>query len=454
MSKYANEIVCKLIFSLANQLIKIIYKQRHVISSVVERSFMNKEVVIIGGGIIGLCSAYYLHKEGHKVTVIDKSDFSSGASHVNAGIITPSHIISLAAPGMINKGIKWMLSSTSPFSIKPRLEYDFLQWTWLFKKSATPKKVASSIPVIKNINLFSRDLYEELKASNDFDFHYQHKGLMMYYKTDKMGEEEWNIGKLAIKEGLKVEHLTKEEIQKLEPNVDLNIKGAVYYHSDAHMTPNEFMLKMKSYLEDNGVTFLANEEVIDFQISEGKIKSINTKNNTITADEFVLTTGSWTQKLAKKLGISIPVQAGKGYRINVKRETGIHIPAILTEAKVAVTPMNGFTRFGGTMEIAGINSQINTKRVNTIANAAESYYNGLQINQQERKDIESGLRPCSPDGLPYIGRLSKIKNVTVAAGHAMMGWSLGPATGKLVSEIISHKKTSTDLTPFHVERFS
>jgi len=415
---------------------------------------MSKEVVIIGGGVIGLCSAYYLQKEGHKVTVIDKSDFSTGASYVNAGIITPSHIISLAAPGMINKGIKWMLSSTSPLSIKPRLDYDFLQWTWLFKKSSTPQKVAASIPVIKNINLFSRDLYEELKASNNFDFHYQHKGLMMYYKTDKMGEEEWNIGKLAIKEGLTVEHLTKEEAQKLEPNVNLDIEGAVYYHSDAHMTPNEFMLQLKSYLERNNVTFLANKEVIDFQISEGKIKSISTKNNTITADEFVLTTGSWTQKLAKKLGITIPVQAGKGYRINVKRETGIRIPAILTEAKVAVTPMDGFTRFGGTMEISGINSQINSKRVNSIANAGESYYNGLQINQQERTNVESGLRPCSPDGLPYIGKLSKIKNVTIAAGHAMMGWSLGPATGKLVSEIISHKKTSVNITPFNVERFT
>lgn len=415
---------------------------------------MGKEIVIIGGGIIGLCSAYYLQKEGHKVTVVDKSDFSTGASYVNAGIITPSHIISLAAPGMINKGIKWMLSSTSPFSIKPRLDYDFLQWTWLFKKSATNKKVAASIPVIKDINLFSRDLYEELKASNDFNFHYQHKGLMMYYKTDKMGEEEWNVGKLAIKEGLKVENLTKEEAQKLEPNVNLNIKGAVYYHSDAHMTPNEFMLQLKSYLENNNVRFLANEEVVDFKIFEGKIKKINTKNHVLTADEFILTTGSWTQKLAKKLGITVPMQAGKGYRMNVKRETGIRIPAILTEAKVAVTPMNGFTRFGGTMEIAGINSKINHKRVNAIADAGENYYNGLRINKQERTNIESGLRPCSPDGLPYIGRLSKIKNVTVAAGHAMMGWSLGPATGKLVSEIVDAKKTSLDLSPFQVERFS
>lgn len=415
---------------------------------------MSKEIIIIGGGIIGLSSAYYLQKEGHKVTVIEKSDFSSGASFANAGIITPSHIVSLAAPGMITKGLKWMLSSTSPLSIKPRLDYDFLQWAWFFKKSATHTKVAASIPVIKDINLFSRELYEEIKASKDFDFHYQHKGLMMYYKTDKMGEEEWNVGKLGIKEGLKVEHLTKEETQKLEPNIQLNIKGAVYYHSDAHMTPSEYMKQLKMYLEQNNVTFLSNEEVLDFHVSNNKVKSITTKNNTIVAEEFILTTGSWTQKLAKKLGINIPVQAGKGYRINVKNDTGITIPTILTEAKVAVTPMNGFTRFGGMMEIAGINNKINKKRVNAIVNASKSYYNNLNISQKEIDNVESGLRPCSPDGLPYIGKISNLKNVTIAAGHAMMGWSLGPATGKLVSEIIDDKKTSLDITPFNIERFN
>lgn len=415
---------------------------------------MNKEVIVIGGGIIGLCSAYYLQKAGHKVTVIDKSDFTSGASYVNAGYITPSHIISLAAPGMINKGIKWMLNSSSPFYVKPRLNLDFLKWTWQFKKSATKTKVEKAIPVIKDINLLSRELYEDMKSSNDFDFFYRHNGLMMYYKTDKTGEEEWKTGKKAIDLGLKVENLTKSEVQKIETKADLNIKGAVYYHSDAHMTPHEFMIQIKSYLEKNDVTILSNEEVLDVTVSDEKITSIQTKKETLTADEFVLATGSWTQNFAKKINATIPVQAGKGYRINVERETGISIPGILMEAKVAVTPMNGFTRFAGTMEIDGINHNINPVRVNAIAKAGEKYYNGLKINQQEKENAQCGLRPCSPDGLPYIGRLSKVKNVTVATGHAMMGWSLGPATGKLVSEIISEEKPSLNLAPFNVERFS
>ncbi|RNC87710.1 MAG: FAD-dependent oxidoreductase [Winogradskyella sp.] len=411
-----------------------------------------KHCVIIGGGIIGLCSAYYLHQAGHRVTVVDKSDFTSGASYVNAGYITPSHIISLAAPGIITKGLKWMFDTSSPFYVKPRLELDFLKWAWQFKKSATKSKVEKAIPVIKDINILSRTLYEELKSSNDFNFHYERKGLLMLYQTDKAGEEEWTTGKKAIDLGLKVENLSKNEVQKLEPNADLNIKGAVYYHSDAHMTPNNFMQQMKLFLEQQGVSILANEEVRDVLVSDEKITSIKTSSRELTADEFVLATGSWTQNFAKKLNTKISLQAGKGYRINVERETGITIPAILMEAKAAVTPMDGFTRFAGTMEIGGINHDINPIRVNAIANAGERYYNGLQIQQHEKDSAQCGLRPVSPDGLPYIGRLSKIKNATVAAGHAMMGWSMGPATGKLVSEIINNEKKSMSLDAFNPQR--
>ena len=412
-----------------------------------------KHCIIIGGGIIGLSTAYYLQKEGHQVTVIDKSDFTSGASYVNAGFITPSHIVSLAAPGMITQGIKWMFNSSSPFYVKPRLDIDFLKWTWAFKKSATAKKVAASIPVIRDINLLSRDLYEEIKASNDFNFHYEHKGLMMYYQSDKVGEHEWELGEKALKAGLHAEHLTSmDAIRKYEPTADLNVKGAVYFDCDAHMTPSDFMPEMVKYLKSKGVQVFANEEVKDIIVKNKKVAAVITNRTMYEADEVVLAAGSWSPLLTKKLGLKIPIQAGKGYRINVKKETNITVPSILCEAKVAVTPMTGFTRFAGTMEIDGINHNINPARVNAIANAAKNFYNGLEISQKEKDAAECGLRPCSPDGLPYIGKSSKCDNLTIAAGHAMMGWSLGPATGKLVTEIISNKKTSLDLSSFHPDR--
>jgi D-amino-acid dehydrogenase len=413
---------------------------------------MNKNVIIIGGGIIGLSIAYYLLEEGHQVTIIDKSNFSSGASYVNAGYITPSHFIPLAAPGMINKGIKWMFNPTSPFYIKPRLNADFLKWTWAFKKSATASKVEKAIPVIKAINILSRDLYEDIKASNTFNFHYERKGLLMCYQSDKVGEAEWKIGKRGIEEGLGVKNLTKKEVDVLEPNANLNVKGAIYFDSDAHMTPTDFMPEMVKYLKTKGVVFYANEDVKDIEVTNGTVSKIITNKQELKADEVVLAAGSWSPLLTKKMGLQIPIQAGKGYRINVNRETGITIPAILCEAKVAVTPMQGFTRFAGTMEIAGINHNINPIRVQTIANAAKNYYTNLNISEEEKESADCGLRPCSPDGLPYIGKSSKCNNLTIATGHAMMGWSLGPATGKLVSEIISEKKATLDLSPFNPDR--
>lgn len=413
---------------------------------------MSKKVIVIGGGIVGLSSAYYLQKEGHEVTVIDKSDFTTGASYVNAGYLTPSHIISLAAPGMINKGIKWMFNPASPFYVKPRLESEFLKWTWAFKKSATAAKVEKSIPVIKDINLLSRDLFEELKASNEFDFHYERKGLLMAYQTEKAGEAEWEVGQRAIKEGLGVRNLTKKEVEKLEPNANINVKGAVYYDCDAHTTPSDFMPQMLNHLKFIGVSVLAKEEVIDIEVTDKTITKVITDKRAIKADEVVLAAGSWSPLLSKKLGLKLLIQAGKGYRINVARETGITIPTILMEAKVAVTPMTGFTRFAGTMEVGGINHNINPVRVNAIANAGAKYYNGLTITEEEKQEVQCGLRPCSPDGVPFIGKSSKCTNLTVASGHAMMGWSLGPATGKLVSEIISDKKSSLDLQPFHPDR--
>lgn len=414
---------------------------------------MGKDVLIIGGGIVGLCSAYFLQKEGHKVTVLDKSDITSGASFVNAGYITPSHIIPLASPGMISKGIKWMFNSSSPFYMQPRWDTDFFKWSWYFHKSSTKEKVDLAIPLIKEINIISRELFTSIKNSGDLgDFQLERKGLLMLYKTDKEGEHEMQVAKKASYLGLEVSSLNKKELDTLQPNVTMNVKGAIHYECDGHTTPTEFMKKMLEYLKRSGVIIKTNEEVIDLSTENGRIIKVTTNKNDYSPEEVVLAAGSWSDNLSKKIKIKLPIQAGKGYRINVLRPTGITIPAILMEAKVAVTPMAEYTRFAGTMEFSGINDVIRKQRVEAIANATTEFYPEIKISEAEKLDAKSGLRPVSPDGLPYIGKSSSLKNLTVATGHAMMGWSLGPVTGKLVSEIISDKKTSMDINGFSPNR--
>ncbi|PCJ96953.1 MAG: amino acid dehydrogenase [Flavobacteriaceae bacterium] len=414
---------------------------------------MSKNVTVIGGGIIGLSCAYYLLKEGHQITVIDKSDLKGGASYINAGYLTPSHIIPLASPGMMAKGIKWMFNSSSPFYMKPRLDMDFIKWAWNFNKSSTKANVEKAIPLIKDINLLSKELYTDLYNSKDLgDFHFDKKGLLMLYKTKKEGKHEKEVAKRAKNIGLEVKELTLNELNILQPNLSKELLGAVHYQCDAHTTPPEFMGKLETYLREQGVLFKTNEEVLDFNLSNESVKEVVTNKGTYPLEELVLASGSWSQKLAKKLSLTISVQAGKGYRINVNRTTPIKLPAVLLEAKVAVTPMKGFTRFAGTMEFSGIDNTIRKERVAAIGNAASAYYEDFKITPQEKAAAQFGYRPVSPDGLPYIGRTSKYKNLSIATGHAMMGWSLGPATGKLISEIITNKKPSMRIDGFHPER--
>ena len=416
---------------------------------------MSKRIVVVGGGIVGLCSAYYLLKEGHHITVIDKSNMDAGASFVNAGYLTPSHIIPLAAPGMISKGLRYMFNSASPFYMKPRFDMDFFKWGWQFKRSSTRRKVDRAIPHIKDINIFSRELYDDLHTSKDLgNFHYERKGLLMLFQSQKEGDHEIETAEKASSLGLESEILDEKGIKKLEPNIEIEAIGAIHYLCDGHTTPVDFMLKMQQYLQQNGVKIVKNDEVLGFDVMTKVIRKVRTTAKNYTVDEVVIAGGTWSMKLAKKIGVKLPVQAGKGYRIDVQKKTGITMPALLLDAKMAVTPMNGFTRFAGTMEFSGINHHIRSERVQAIADGAQRFYKGLEIPTMDIENAQCGLRPVSPDGLPFIGRSNAIENVTFATGHAMMGWSLGPATGKLVSELISGQETSLNIRPYHPDRFS
>ena len=413
---------------------------------------MKKKVVIVGGGIIGFSCAYYLIEEGHEVILVDKNSFDSGASIVNAGYIIPSHIIPLASPEVLRKGIKWMLNSNSPFYIKPRFNKDLINWGINFIKSSNFRHVNRSISIIKKINEFSKELYLELRDSKKIDFKIYEKGLLMAFKTSKAEKEEFKTAKIARELEMNVQELSQNEVNSMQPKIKMNIKGAFWYKSDAHLTPETFMNNLKSYMLKKGLKVYKENLVESFNYNSGIINSIRTKKNEIFGDEFVIAAGAWSENLLKKLRIKLLIQAGKGYRINLLKNTGISYPAILLEDKVAVTPMDGFTRFGGTMEISGLNTKINFKRVNAIAKSSEEYYEGLKISSQNINDAQCGLRPLSPDGLPFIGRHSSYNNLVLATGHSMMGWSLGPVTGKLVSEIISGKKESISIDPFNPER--
>src|SRR5690348_9762898 len=223
-----------------------------------------REVGIIGGGVMGLCSAYYLIKEGCRVTIIDQGDLQDGCSYGNAGMIVPSHIIPLAAPGMITKGIRWMFNSSSPFYVRPRLQGSLIRWGWLFYRSSTEKKVQYAIPRLRDISRLSKSLYIDLTEEAGFDFGLTQSGLMMLYKTAAAEKEEAETARAANAAGVEAHILSAAEVQQLETEVQVSVKGSVYFPGDAHLNPNLFIKNLLEYLAAKGVKFIRNTEVIDF----------------------------------------------------------------------------------------------------------------------------------------------------------------------------------------------
>jgi D-amino-acid dehydrogenase len=412
------------------------------------------KVGIIGGGIIGLSSAYYLMKAGHQVTVIDQSDLKDGCSFGNAGMIVPSHIIPLASPGMISKGIRWMFNSTSPFYVRPRLRGGLIKWGWQFYRHANQKHVDGAAPALKEISLLSKAMYQQLANELPFGFGYSERGLLMLYQTKETEEEEIAGAAYANKLGVEARVLTPYQVQQLEPDIQVSVRGGVYFPGDAHITPQALMSQLVPFLKSKGVNILSSTPVQDFVVESALIKAVKTNRGNFEFDEVVMATGAWSGNLAAKLGISLPMQAGKGYSFTVPDVIkNARIPSIFLEERVAVTPMGTTLRFGGTMEITGIDHSVNMNRVRGIVQAIPRYYPEMSVAMPKKEAVWHGLRPCSPDGLPYIGRSRKIYNLILATGHSMMGLSLGPATGKLVAELADNEVPSVDLTAFRPERF-
>ncbi|MPR32742.1 NAD(P)/FAD-dependent oxidoreductase [Salmonirosea aquatica] len=414
-----------------------------------------KSVGIVGGGISGLFSAYYLLEYGCEVTVIEQGSFQDGCSFGNAGMIVPSHIIPLAQPGMITKGMRWMLSYESPFYVKPRLNWGLMKWGYLFWKHSTEAHVHRSIPVLRDLSLLSRQLFQELAMRGDFDFGWQEKGLFMLFKNQETRHEMQEEAHVANRAGIEAQVLSSQEVQAMEPDVQVNVEGAVYYPGDAHIYPNQLMDGLVAYLKNKGVRFLENHSVKDFAVQGNSVKSVVTSGGTFSYDEIVLAAGAWSPELSEKLGVSLPLQGGKGYSFFTSDLTNnIRIPAIMLEARATATPMGGGLRFAGTLEVAGTDRSVNMSRVKGIHNSINQYYPDLKVPFPKEADVWRGLRPCSPDGLPYIGRAGRFSNVILATGHGMMGVSLGPATGKLVSELVTNQPTSMALPALDPLRFS
>ena len=417
----------------------------------------SRSVIICGGGVLGLSCAYYLAREGWRVTVVERNaEGADSCAHGSAGYISPSHVIPLAAPGMVWKGLKWMLSSRSPFYIKPRLDSDLMRWGWLFARACTESHTRRAAPVLRDLCLGGRKLFVELADITGNSFELKTEGLLNLCQTQEcLDHETHGLAAIARELGIEAQVLDAAQTAALEPGTKLAVVGSVYFPIDAHITPRRLMPALTALLKEMGVKFSWNSSIYGWRTGGGRITGISTTAGDLFADEYVLTGGSWSPSMISGLGLRLPMQAGKGYSLTIdKPRFQLTKSLILTERRVAVTPMGESLRFGGTMEISGHSDNVRPERVEQIKAAAQAFLPEMTAADFAGIKPWFGYRPVTPDGLPYIGRLGRYTNLATASGHAMLGLTMAPISGLLIAEILTGRKPSVDLIMLNPNRYS
>lgn len=412
----------------------------------------DQDVVIIGGGIVGVCTAYVLARAGVPATLIESGDLCSGSSYGNAGLICPCHSTPIPGPGVLWQGIRWMADPESPFYIRPRIDFELFDWLWKFRRYCSRKSVDAAVPRLRDLQRASLALYRDWLPALPTDTAFEQRGGLELFLTQRKFDQATAEVAHLRSFGLQMERIDRQAVLQLEPAASENVVGAIHYMEDAHINPAHFVKALAGEAARLGAQICPEEPVLELCLENGRITGVKTGKRTIRASQYVLAAGAWSVPLLRQTGIRLLMQPAKGYSISMAAPPdGPRIPLHLAEARMAVTPMGGLLRFAGTLELSGIDTGINQRRVDAIRRGGRRY---LALDSQpEELEIWAGLRPVAPDGLPYIGRHPAADNLVLATGHAMLGVSMGPITGHLTTEILLGRQPSMDISAFKPDRF-
>jgi D-amino-acid dehydrogenase len=395
------------------------------------------KVVVIGGGIIGCSSALELAKSGHEVTLVDQGQIGYGCSFGNAGWLTPCFAFPLPMPGMLFKATKWLLQPSSPLYIKPEPSLLLAFWLSRFLRSMNSAQAEKSIEALVKLSQLSLKKYEELAKHRDFGL--QKKGLLMLAKTkeglasaekDSEAVLRWQVPRQILN--------NREAVLDLEPALRGDFAGAVFYPGEAHAEPLRVVQAIAEEAKALGVQILEDTQFFSLQQEKNRVVAIQTSKGELSADCFVLATGSWSHELARVVDLNIPILGGKGYSM-LTPTTDQHpkIPIMILEKKIAITPHKQQLSIAGTLELVNQDFSITKSRVQAIVDGAKEH---LHLDPSfPNAEPWRGLRPCTPDGLPMIGWHPKKENFVLACGHQMLGLQTGLGTGAIVAELIDNR---------------
>ena len=410
------------------------------------------DVAIVGGGVIGVATADLLAARGARVVLLERGEVASGASYGNAGWISPSHGTPLPAPGVIGQALRWLLDPESPFYVKPRLDLALARWLLGFLRASTAARARATLRANRELILASLERYAKL-AGEGLEFGFAPHGLVVACESDDGLAKARHELELIRANGGEGAPLSADELRARVPRVAASLRGGVWFPQDAHLDPARLVRGLAARAAARGASIATGQEVLGFELDGRRIARIVATRGDFRADQVVLAAGAWSPALATQLGLRIPVQAAKGYSVLVRRPADFaDVPVLLSEAKVAVTPLGDALRFAGTLELAGVDLSVNARRVGAILRAVDRFIPGLRAG--ERLETWRGLRPLTPDDRPILGRPRALANLIVATGHGMSGISMGPISAQLVAELCAGEPPSLPLDPFAPDRFA
>jgi D-amino-acid dehydrogenase len=418
-------------------------------------------VVVVGGGVIGLSVAYALDRRGVPVTVIDAGPVEQAASHVNAGWIVPTLAEPVPAPGLIATSLRWMLRSDSPLYIKPRLDPAFLRWTLRFWRSCNARAYQAGTEATAALGARSLTLYDDMRAAG-VGYEEHRDGILFAYRSPETLAHDYEALAPVRQAGFAFSPiLGRDEVHALEPSLSEAVHGGFLLPDDRSIRPDSLVRGLTDYLLGRGVCVRRGVPVSGIETTARQATAVFAGGERIVAGTVVVAAGAWTPRVLAPLGVRVPIEAGKGYSIDLAPPpplpTPVRRPLYLHETRVAITPLRGMIRLAGTMEFSGLNHQIRPERVAAIARSAGWAIAGWPAQTPTSGPgvkVWTGPRPMTPDGLPVIGWLPGYRNLAVASGHAMLGVSLAPVTGEAVADLITSGRPPDVIAPFDPARFA
>ncbi|WP_433378692.1 NAD(P)/FAD-dependent oxidoreductase [Streptosporangium sp. CA-115845] len=412
------------------------------------------DVLVIGGGVVGLFCAYYLRRMGNSVTVVERGPVGGpqSCSYGNTGFVGTQGALPLAEPGVMAQGLRWLLNPESPFYIRPRPDPELLSWLWHFRRACNERDAKAGFQVLVDMKKRSLGILRELCASDGLASTFTAQGMLLAYRTRQGFEKACRTVSGTVASGVPLRVLGPGELRALEPDAEFDIHGALYNEEGAYLRVPDFVTGLARTLGDMGVEIHEHTGVVGFEVAGAEVKRVRTVHGDFSPRETVIAAGTWSAECARELDIGLKLQPAKGYSVTVKAPGNApRLPVLLGEGKVALVPLGDRLRFGGTLELSGMDTAISRSRVDGILRTVRMYL--PKMESTETLETWSGFRPCSPDGLPFLGRAAPYRNLSVACGHGHIGMGLAPVSGRLIAQLVAGERPEMDLTPLRPGRY-